>query len=82
MRNCDSLKVEREKVDEPSEVTAGLLSYLLSTDMPMEEIYANISELMLAAVDTVTWLKSICDRCYSHKKFMLFSSHVTYIILL
>jgi hypothetical protein len=55
------LKAEQAEVDESSEVTAGLLSYLLSTDMPLGEVYANISELMLGAVDTVIWLTSMCD---------------------
>jgi hypothetical protein len=47
------IEAEQKKSGESSDVTAGFLSYLLSTDMPIEEIHANISELMLAAVDTV-----------------------------
>jgi len=54
-----SIKAQQNAVDEPSEVTAGLLTYLLSTEMSLEEMYGNISELMLAAVDTV-----ICSLCF------------------
>ncbi len=39
------IKAEKEKVDEPSEITAGLLTYLLSTEMSLEEIHSNISEM-------------------------------------
>lgn len=39
-------------------VTGGLLTYLLvSKEMNIEEIYANVTEMLLAGVDTVrSWL--------------------------
>lgn len=39
---------------ERKEETSGFLAYLLSTNMSKEEVYGNISDIMLGAVDTVS----------------------------
>lgn len=39
---------------EKGEEISGFLSYLLTTDMSKEEVYGNISDIMLGAVDTVS----------------------------
>lgn len=54
-KKIEKIKAEVGKLDdEPSEATAGVLSYLLSTEMSLGEINSNISEIMLAAVDTTS----------------------------
>lgn len=40
------------------------MAFLLSNDMPLEEIYANISELMAAAVDTVLKMFVQCSKMF------------------
>jgi cytochrome P450 len=53
-------KLKDVNVDGEKNSVTGFLSYLLLTEMSLEEIHANLSELMMAAVDTtsntVQWL--------------------------
>lgn len=44
----------KQKVERREEVKGGLLTHLLVTkEMNLEEIYANMTEMLLAGVDTV-----------------------------
>lgn len=44
----------KEKLDRGDEVKGGLLTHMLVTkEMNLEEIYANMTEMLLAGVDTV-----------------------------
>lgn len=44
----------KQKVDRGEEVKGGLLTHMLVTkEMNLEEIYANMTEMLLAGVDTV-----------------------------
>lgn len=48
------LKEEKEKLERGEEVEGRYLTYFLSrAGMPMKSVYSNVTELLLAGVDTV-----------------------------
>lgn len=53
----NKLKAIQSQLDQGEEVNGGLLTYLLvSKELTLEEIYANMTEMLLAGVDTVSLL--------------------------
>lgn len=51
------LKAIQSQLDQGEVVNGGLLTYLLvSKELTLEEIYANMTEMLLAGVDTVSLL--------------------------
>lgn len=53
----NKLKSIQSQLDQGEEVNGGLLTYLLvSKELTLEEIYANMTEMLLAGVDTVSLL--------------------------
>jgi len=58
-------------------VKGGLLTHMLITkEMSLEEIYANVTEMLLAGVDTVCVCRRICAerklKCGELQSFLLF----------
>uniref|UniRef100_A0A8C0BV18 Cytochrome P450 family 27 subfamily C member 1 n=1 Tax=Buteo japonicus TaxID=224669 RepID=A0A8C0BV18_9AVES len=55
----NKLKAIQSRLDQGEEVNGGLLTYLLvSKELTLEEIYANMTEMLLAGVDTTSFTLS------------------------